>query len=276
MYEKINYDASQTQKVFNKEYFTMNTVTQLPTFFMFKDGDPISYVFPGYSTTEMRNIDAIMDWVKKYSNPLVTEVDSSNLKKLISFQTKSYSDLAIQLISSTDHKHIKGSNKLIKNLLLASWEYEHIRMENNFEEINERRARKADGIKKLKEKRLRLTKLLIKCVKRFPIWIKKIVIRIFRYFKGEEFFRKYGITGEYKIGDVIIIDKSNNYYYNKDNFGNSLTSNNPQLLREAFVSLNIPSKALYSSKLKGRLINSPFHNVLSFLDIIHGTACPVT
>lgn len=174
MYEKINYDASQTQKVFNKEYFTMNTVTQLPTFFMFKDGDPISYVFPGYSTTEMRNIDAIMDWVKKYSNPLVTEVDSSNLKKLISFQTKSYSDLAIQLISSTDHKHIKGSNKLIKNLLLASWEYEHIRMENNFEEINERRARKGrHGIKKLKEKRLRLTKLLIKCVKRFPIWIKK-------------------------------------------------------------------------------------------------------
>lgn len=73
---------------------------------------------------------------------------------------------------------------------------------------------------------------------------------------------------------MIIIDKSNNYYYNKDSFGNSLTSNNPQLLREAFVSLNIPSKALYSSKLKGRLINSPFHNVLSFLDIIHGNGMP--
>ena len=275
MYEKINYDASQTQKVFNKEYFTMNTVTQLPTFFMFKDGDPISYVFPGYSTTEMRNIDAIMDWVKKYSNPLVTEVDSSNLKKLISFQTKSYSDLAIQLISSTDHKHIKGSNKLIKNLLLASWEYEHIRMENNFVEINERRARKADGIKKLKEKKAPANKIVDKMREEIPhMDQKKLLLGYLDISKEKNFFRKYGITGEYKIGDVIIIDKSNNYYYNKDNFGNSLTSNNPQLLREAFVSLNIPSKALYSSKLKGRLINSPFHNVLSFLDIIHGNGMP--
>lgn len=160
-------------------------------------------------------------------------------------------------------------------MLLASWEYEHIRMENNFEEINERRARKADGIKKLKEKKAPANKIVDKMREEIPhMDQKKLLLGYLDISKEKNFFRKYGITGEYKIGDVIIIDKSNNYYYNKDNFGNSLTSNNPQLLREAFVSLNIPSKALYSSKLKGRLINSPFHNVLSFLDIIHGNGMP--
>ena len=270
MYQKINYNTDEAQKNLNEQYFTMNTVTQLPTFFMFKDGDFISYVYPGYSTTEMRNIDTIMNWVEKYSNPLVAEVNSSNLKKLMSFQTKSYSNLAIQLVNGGDNKHIKGSNKLIHNLLLASWDYEHIRMENNFEEINERRASKANGIKKLKDNKAPANKIVDKMREGVPHKDqKKLLLGYLDISKEKIFFRKFGITGEHKVGDVIIIDKSNNYYYTTDNFGDTLTSNNPQSLREAFVSLNIPSKALYNSKLKGRLMNSPFHSVFSFLDIIH-------
>ncbi|CAI4039751.1 hypothetical protein SMKI_09G1610 [Saccharomyces mikatae IFO 1815] len=275
MYEQINYNNSETQKNFNEQYFTMNTVTQLPTFFMFKDGDSISHTYPGYSTTEMRNIVEIMKWVEKYSNPLVAEVNSYNLEKLLSFQTESYSNLAIQLVSSGSAKQIKGSNELINKLLLAALDYEHIRMENNFEEINERRAKKGSSIKQLREKKASSDKIVDKMREEVPhLDHKKLLLGYLDISKEKRFFRKFGITGEYKVGDVIIIDKSNNYYYTKDNFETTLTSNQPHLLREAFVSLNIPSKALYNTKLKGRLMNSPFHDIFSFLDIVHQNGVP--
>ncbi|EJS43256.1 eps1p [Saccharomyces arboricola H-6] len=270
MYEKINYNTSEAQKHFNEEYFTMNTVSQLPTFFMFKDGDFVSHVYHGYSTTEMRNIEQIMRWVQRYSTPLVSEVTSSNLKDLLSFQTEDYSNLAIQLVSSGNDKQIRGSNTLINSLLLASWDYEHIRMENNFELINEKRTKKADGIKLLREKKAPADKVVDKMRVEIPhLDHSKLLLGYLDIAKEKNFFKRFGITGDHKVGDVIIIDKSNNYYFTKDNFGNTLTSNKLHLLREAFVSLNIPSKALYASKLKGRLINSPFHNAVSFLDVVH-------
>lgn len=271
MYKLINdYNTGEAQKDFNEEYFTMNTVTQLPTFFMFKDGDFVSHVYPGYSTTEMRNVEEIMKWVQKYSNPLATEITSSNLREWMSFQTESYCNLAIQLVSTGSGKQIKGSNTLIRKLLLASFDYEHVRMENNFEQINEKRTKKADSIKLLKEKKTPADKIVDKMREEIPhIDNKKLLLGYLDLSKEKKFFRRFGITGDHKVGDVIIIDKSNNFYYTKDNFGNTLTANEPLLLREAFVSLNIPSKALYSSKMKGRLMNSPFHNAFSFLDIVH-------
>ncbi|CAI4065614.1 hypothetical protein SUVZ_09G1520 [Saccharomyces uvarum] len=270
MYEKINYNTSEAQKNFNEEYFTMNTVTQLPTFFLFRDGDYVSHVYPGYSTTEMRNIKEIMRWVQKYSNPLATEITSSNLREWMSFQTESYSNLAIQLVSTGSDKQIKGSNTLIRKLLLASFDYEHVRMEDNFEQINDKRTNKADSIKLLKEKKAPADKVVDKMREEIPhIDNNKLLLGYLDVSKERNFFRRFGIIGDHKVGDVIIIDKSNNFYYTKDNFGNTLTSNEPLLLREAFVSLNIPSKALYSSKMKGRLMNSPFHNAFSFLDIVH-------
>ena len=268
MYEQINYNNSETQKNFNEQYFTMNTVTQLPTFFMFKDGDSISHTYPGYSTTEMRNINEIMKWVQKYSNPLATEITSSNLREWMSFQTESYSNLAIQLVSTGSDKQIKGSNTLIRKLLLATFDYEHVRMENNFEQINDKRTKKAASIKLLKEKKAPADKVVDKMREEIPhIDNKKLLVGYLDVSKEKNFFRRFGIIGDHKIGDVIIIDKSNNFYYTKDNFGNTLTSNEPHLLREAFLSLNIPSKALYGSKMRGRLMNSPFHNAFSFLDI---------
>lgn len=270
MYETINYNTSEAQKIFNEEYFTMNTVTQLPTFFMFKDGDFVSHVYPGYSTTEMRNINEIMKWVQKYSNPLATEITSSNLREWMSFQTESYSNLAIQLVSTGSDKQIKGSNTLIRKLLLATFDYEHVRMENNFEQINDKRTKKAASIKLLKEKKAPADKVVDKMREEIPhIDNKKLLVGYLDVSKEKNFFRRFGIIGDHKIGDVIIIDKSNNFYYTKDNFGNTLTSNEPHLLREAFLSLNIPSKALYGSKMRGRLMNSPFHNAFSFLDIVH-------
>nr|CAI6725242.1 BAF_HP1_G0046900.mRNA.1.CDS.1 [Saccharomyces cerevisiae] len=44
------------------------------------------------------------------------------------------------------------------------------------------------------------------------------------------------------------------------------------------ISIRVLKYSIKSSiqlpELKGRLINSPFHNVLSFLDIIHGNGMP--
>ncbi|CAI4064864.1 hypothetical protein SKDZ_09G1570 [Saccharomyces kudriavzevii ZP591] len=270
MYEVINHNSSEAQKRFNEEYFAMNTVTQLPTFFMFKDGDFISHVYPGYSTTEMRKIDAIMKWVEKYSTPLVTEVTSSNFRELMSFEPETYSNLAVQLVSGGKNKQIKGSNTLIHKLLCASWDYEHTRMENNFEQINIKRTKKADSIKLLREKQAPADKIVNKMREEIPhVDHNKLLLGYLDISKEKNFFKKFGITGDHKVGEVIIIDKLNNYYYTKDNFGNNLTPNNLQSLREAFVSLNIPSKALYNTKLGGRLMNSPFHNAFSFLDIVH-------
>nr|CAI6725339.1 BAF_HP1_G0046910.mRNA.1.CDS.1 [Saccharomyces cerevisiae] len=106
---------------------------------MFKDGYPI-YVFPGYSTTEMRNIDAIM-----VGNPVSKVALTTNISKEATSLLKTCSS------------RVGGMN-------LFGWKI-------TSKEINERRARKQTG-SKIKKKRLRLTKLLIKC-ESFPIWIKK-------------------------------------------------------------------------------------------------------
>ena len=255
--QMINYNTTEETKLPNEEYLTMATLTQLPTFVLFKDGDLIPKVFHGYSTTEMRNPDLIMQWIEENSLPLISNVDSSNIEKLINFQPNLYSSLSILCVQAKDDTEQKEENnmnnkeKILENFLISHYDYDNIRMNYMFEKIIKRRQKKEAIVKALREKQASAKKVV--AAMRYEILHEDNLQNLLGYvdlLDVNALIEK--LTGQYfkgtvEEGDVLIIDKANRQLYVTKISGDMTDSDSPYILRENLLSINIPEKSQFKS-----------------------------
>lgn len=285
---KINYNLTEETKIPNEEYLTMATLTQLPTFVLFKDGDLIPKVFHGYSTTEMRNPDLIMKWIEENSLPLISKVDSSNIKKLINFQPDLYNSLSLLCVQTKDDpnqkekKNMNNKGKFIENFLISHYDYDNVRMNYMFEKILKRRQKKDAIVKALREKHASAKKVV--AAMRYEILHEDNLQNILGYvdlldvsavmekLTGEHF------EGNLKEGDVLMIDKTNRQVHLTRISDDITDSDSPYILRENLLSINIPEKAQSKSfsnsfpmrvddKKKRKSIGRNFISLIGFIII---------
>ncbi|SCW03460.1 LAFE_0G10924g1_1 [Lachancea fermentati] len=274
LFSMINYDESEPAKTINEDYFTMSTLTQYPTFFMFKEGSLIPNVFHGYSTTEMRSLDYIMAWILQDSMPFLNELTPSTLDSLIHFSSDLYNTMAVQLIDTSTILEEKKSVTYLKNFIVGAYDYESIRDNYICETILSKRNDKDEAVKSLKEKQASSVDIVQKMREEIPhSYGHRVLLAYMDLSKHESLLIREGYNihnRQYRNGDVIVVDKSSGkFYYDRDHLGFYLTTTeSPSSLKEVLSRLNLPD--LYGGvKMSKNLIGSPYGKMLRFLDIIH-------
>lgn len=268
MYGLINYNETEAEKSLNEDAFALNTITQTPTFYLFKDGDKIPHVFPGYSTTEMRNLDAIMQWVNEYATPLITQVTESNFEDLLGSTPSRYSNVIIVL---TDSSRPKEQIQNIKDLFIGYYDYEHIRQQNMFQLILDERNDKERRVAELKSQKAQAERILNTLRKEIPHTDDKAVILTYvDIAKQKDLLSNIGINShlEHKAGDVIMIDRKTGFFYELNTFGSTLTSS-PYEIKDTLRSLNFPGPSIFKYVKHGKLINSPYNGYFEHLNVVH-------
>ena len=250
MYTMIeNYDKDHTPIELNQNNLVLNTMTQLPTFFLFRDGDTLPQVFPGYSSTETRDTNMILSWISSFANPLYSELTPYSLHDLMDVDEEFYKSIVVMALDSTDKDFKRRSQDILRRVKIAGYEYEHERMEQKYDDIVAGRKDKKEFIQKLKDRRAPSNEVEDAMVIEVPH--KNNLKLILAYYDISKFDRSLSWVKEnflskpLKTGDVIVIDKDDGRVFQYDSSNHPLTVHSPTALKDALLSINLPSKTSY-------------------------------
>lgn len=250
MYQMINYNDSEPVKSIKEAYLDLNVMDQNPKFYVFKDGDKVPHIFPGYSTTEMRDVGFIKSWIESVSLPLVNEVSPSTFKHLLDFDPEAYGGLAIQLVDTSDDLKFEKSSRLLQKLIVGAYDYEDLRMQNELDTTDAKRLKKTEELQALKEKGASARKKVKVAIQEIPrLDFNKVVLGYIDISKSHNVLSELGLAHreeKYELGDVILIDKVNGNVYEHDIFGDHIRSESPYVIRETLSAVFLP-ESLYSS-----------------------------
>lgn len=238
---------SRNTKKVNEDYVELKSISQLPTFFIFKDGELVPEVYHGYSTTEMRNPELIMKWVKENSLPFITKVDSGNFQDLINFENDIFSSMTLLMVNDTqDEPNRKMSETDLKNLVSGHYDFENERIEYMYDLILERRSKKKKLVKELKEKKggdqeavsaMRYEILHEDSLRSF---IGYMTVSMANEILTETFDTPLNLN--LTSGQIAIIDTANKRLFLNDINGTRLHSAGRELFAKSLLSINIPEK----------------------------------
>ncbi|CUS21950.1 LAQU0S04e04566g1_1 [Lachancea quebecensis] len=269
MYSVIDYEDNKERKKPNEEFFTMSTLTQYPTFFLFKQGSLIPTVFNGYSTTEMRNLNFILQWLSQNSLPLLNEVTSENFNSLLGHHSEFYNMMAVQLLNTSSDSEYSKSMNFVENFLISAFDYEATRNDNLYETVLNKRLTKEEAVRSMKNKNAPSAEVVQKM--RDEIAHSDDHRVLFAYLdlaKHNALLNQAGLNAYdrvYNSGDILIIDKvTGSHYYDRDQVGNTLTTTTPYQLKDTLARLNFPTKFAHSALVKTpiRNPNKAFYSAL--------------
>ncbi|CCK70613.1 protein disulfide isomerase EPS1 KNAG_0E03560 [Huiozyma naganishii CBS 8797] len=245
-YSDINRYNRDSKRVLDEAFFTLTTLTQSPTFVLFKDGDVVPHVFHGYSTTEMRNPDLIMSWVMEHSKPLISKVDHTNVEELTRTNPEIYDSLTLLCVDTSDKESQKQSTESLDKFLAGYHDFEDTRMKFMFEKILNRRGRKQEIIKGLRDKNTEIDKIVgamrIEIVHEDD---RKTLLGYVDVSDVDDLLARLQVDANVarrSVGDVFIIDTKNKKLIYEDVSQSTLNST-PNNLRDTLISINIPEKA---------------------------------
>ncbi|SCU94584.1 LAME_0F08042g1_1 [Lachancea meyersii CBS 8951] len=279
MYKQIKHDGGEGEMAPNEEYFTMKSITQLPTLYIFKQGSLISHVLNGYSTTEMRNLDLITKWFSQNCAPLISELTPANYGQIFTYNPELYDFTVIQMIDTSNKAEISKSAGFLDNLKLSAFGYESDRIDYLYKMVKEERNAKSKAVQSLKLKDALSTNIVAKMRDEIAhsdnhrIQLAFLDLSLHQTLLGHAGLQSKGRT--YKNGDVIIVDKKGgSFFVEKNQQGNILTTETPSNLKTTLSLLSFATIDEKSSIIKERINNSrnaffksigQFHESFSFL-----------
>lgn len=247
MYATIkNRDAESDPLVLNENSLVLNTITQLPTFFIFRDGDTISQVFPGYSSTETRNAELILSWVSLFAKPLYSEVTPKNFNKFIEEDRDVFSTIVLLIADSKNLEFTKASTEWIGNINIAGYEYEHDRMDEMYDNILKERADKQEYIAYLKSIEAKKDKVvdatLLDVAHVNNLRLSQAYYDIAKYDANMSWLKKTILKEPLKAGDVVVIDRLSGRVFQHDSSGDVIDATSIPRLRDILLSVSLPDK----------------------------------
>lgn len=271
MYQLIGDKPSGLSDTVTGEFLDKNLMGQNPCFYLFRDGEKIPHIYPGYSTTETRNVDSILSWVESLALPFVNEVTPYNFEDLLQFAPEEYSGLAIQLVNTSSFSELQRSNKFLDNFIIGAYGYEDSRMQHIVAARGVKREKKDRKVEALKKKGASARKRVTAAIQDIPhIDDNKVILGYIDISRSEGVLPKLGLAHRgdaYKAGDVIIVDKTSRFVYEHDAAGDVLTSEASDTIRDTLVSALLPNSS--ADKVSGHLLNTPFGDNLRILDSLH-------
>lgn len=251
-YQVVNYNDSEPRKELNEEFQTMSAVTEYPTFLIIKEGELQTHVFNGFSTTEMRNLDTILDWIDDTIVPSLPKLTWDNFEEMLNVNPSKYRTMAILLMSTKweyDDK-VNAAQKFFTSFL----DYEHVRMQKMFEIVQQERLKKANAIEKMREKQENTKNILAKMRQEISHPNdRKVQYMYLDLAKDERLLKRLGVhNANIAPNQVLLIDKARKTLYAENHFEERLTGKDTYGIREAILSINIPEKCQLSTILRGQ------------------------
>lgn len=247
MYTMIkNNDPESDPLVLNENSLVLNTITQLPTFFIFRDGDVTSQVFPGYSSTETRNAELILSWVSLFAKPLYSEVTPKNFNRFIEQDRDVFSSIVLLIANSTDSEFVKHSAEWIKNINISGYEYEHDRLNEMYDNILKERADKQEYIAYLQSIKAKPDKVvdatLLDVAHVNNLRLSQAYYDLAEYDENMSWLKKTLFKESLKAGDVVVIDRLDGRVFQHDSSGNVTDATSIPRLRDILLSVSLPDK----------------------------------
>ena len=264
MLQLINYNRTEKVKSLNEDYLSISTISQVPTFLVFRDGDSRPYLYqPSQEDYQLRNLAGLLNILKDVHNPLLHELKSSTILVDVKDHSNQVTHFAVQVIDSTN---VNESREQLNNLVVACYDYDYFRYSYIYDEVvayNE----VGDYLSRIRSGSLLESHETLNIADKFTkVDNYKLQTKYVDIAKSKSFFRDSGLSSKYRNyepGDVILIDVKKNIVYDTDVLGNPLSSNSPFLLRESILTLNIPRYSQYQKPIQGRSVTFKF----SFFDI---------
>ena len=171
-----------------------------------------------------------------------------NFSFFIEFYKFIYDTLAIQIVDSSSDSSIKDSNAYLENLEVAIYDYEDIRMRYISDIISQKRTQKVDKLKNMKVKNMPNKKIVSEQLEGIEYEDNKnILISYLDLTMDTNFLQVLGFGSDddqYKVGDLILINRNKNIAYREDIYGQSLTSASSYIIRETIVDITLSNHSL--------------------------------
>lgn len=262
LYNVINYNASEPERRFNEQRFSIETSTTLPTLLCFKQYSILPEVFQSLAPGDIRDQWRISDFLRDTSEQFVRELNSNSFAQVI----KSNRKQIIQMIDSTDEKL---STAHLSNVIVGLHDYMDLSSNSTYEDILNNRAAKNSKIQKLKSKKNVDQKKVVQALAEEINYAPKeqISLLYLDLSKNSKILKDLGIApNDFVNGDVVILDSNHKYFYDSNPYGARLSSaETPYFLRETLAVL----KNIHKGSLRKRLRDSPYVESLRVLDNVH-------
>ncbi|KAL6941064.1 hypothetical protein ACO0OL_000182 [Hanseniaspora opuntiae] len=142
----INNEGNQVE--YNANMITNKLLSQVPTFHIYKENSMIPSTYRCFSTVDLRDLNAVLDWVYRDTLPSIIELKDTNAEYIFDFDKKDYEQVVMYFLDSA-----KSLDEISKDIHTYRMNYEFYELERwnyQYESLNEKRKSKEDKINKLK------------------------------------------------------------------------------------------------------------------------------
>ncbi|KAL6936541.1 hypothetical protein ACO0R3_000138 [Hanseniaspora guilliermondii] len=148
--EKIvaNIKNEGHQVEYNTNMITNKLLSQVPTFHIYKENSMVPSTYRCFSTVDLRDLKAVLNWVYRDTLPSIIELKDTNAEYIFDFDKKDYEQVVLFFLDSA-----KNLDEISQDIHTYRINYEYYELERwnyQYESLNEKRKSKEDKINKLK------------------------------------------------------------------------------------------------------------------------------
>lgn len=259
--------------LFNEDMYLMNKITSIPTFLSFTDSSLIHDKLINFSSKSIRTARNVKAFIDRNSIPYLTELTPETIKYFFPVQNprtpEKYNKEDLVVITLIDSKDLPSSMKLRQDMMKESHEFAYLQSLEKYNKILSKRLAKIDKVNEMKLKEQHPDLIMKQLREKVDHSILNFET-IFTFMDISDHAnldlinsKGWNINGRtYRPGDVLIISRYGNEYWDKDIKGDPLHSDS-QIVTPTLKQIK------FGSGLRSNLTKSPFSSMFRFMDVIH-------
>ncbi|KAG7759313.1 hypothetical protein KL911_000450 [Ogataea haglerorum] len=219
---------------FDEEMYTARTLTTYPMLLCFKDDSLVSHVFQSFGPHDIRDFNAVMDFIKVNANPFVEQMTDASRDAIFprNFNPAIMSKnekVVLVVTDADDHTQLHKQGYALSQI---GHRFHYLKLMNQFEKLKRLRGEKYAKVEMLKAKGKDNVDIIRALREEVPgvfeikdnnvhlVYVEQSKLKSLSKNLGWSKFN----TQNYKPGDIIIVSRFTNNYWDTSLKGQKLTS----------------------------------------------------
>ncbi|KAG7710310.1 hypothetical protein KL930_004620 [Ogataea haglerorum] len=219
---------------FDEEMYTARTLTTYPMLLCFKDDSLVSHVFQSFGPHDIRDFNAVMDFIKVNANPFVEQMTDASRDAIFprNFNPAIMSKnekVVLVVTDADDHTQLHKQGYALSQI---GHRFHYLKLMNQFEKLKRLRGEKYAKVEMLKAKGKDNVDIIRALREEVPgvfeikdnnvhlVYVEQSKLKSLSKNLGWSKFN----TQKYKPGDIIIVSRFTNNYWDTSLKGQKLTS----------------------------------------------------
>ncbi|KAG7733674.1 hypothetical protein KL948_000876 [Ogataea haglerorum] len=233
-YVNQEIDDPANQLHFDEEMYTARTLTTYPMLLCFKDDSLVSHVFQSFGPHDIRDFNAVMDFIKVNANPFVEQMTDASRDAIFprNFNPAIMSKnekVVLVVTDADDHTQLHKQGYALSQI---GHRFHYLKLMNQFEKLKRLRGEKYAKVEMLKAKGKDNVDIIRALREEVPgvfeirdnnvhlVYVEQSKLKSLSKNLGWSKFN----TQNHKPGDIIIVSRFTNNYWDTSLKGQKLTS----------------------------------------------------